>query len=282
MIMLLAAAAASSPTVLRPSGPWAVEYAQNMCVLSRPFGTGADRLIFAFKPAPNSDSGRLMLIRAAGREMAAQGKAHILLSDGSRPDWATFWSSAAKGNSLTAIDLRRSSLEPLFKGGSITIQAGKQINVAIHPSGMPNAMKALAKCESDLLTQWGMDEAAQAAMAKLPEREGKPFFRPDDYPDDLLDKGIQGSVGVLMNVDERGQLINCRAVETSGTPVLDEATCNVLRKRARFRPAISRDGEPMAALTYWRVTWQIADGYTYEMNPANTANSPPAGMPPVN
>jgi TonB family protein len=126
-----------------------------------------------------------------------------------------------------------------------------------------------------------MDEASQAALARLPEKLGN-FFRPDDYPDDLLDKGIQGSVGVLMTVDGSGQLTDCRTVETSGTPALDQVTCDVLRKRARFKPALSRDGKAMAALTYWRVNWQIADGYTYELNTGPKMGPVSTGMPPIN
>jgi len=282
ILTLLAFSALRPPIVVHPSGPWAVEYAQNMCVLTRPFGTGADRVIFAFKPAPNSDSGRIMLIRSASGSTVAQGKAEILLSDGSRPAWAYFWSAASKGNSLTAIDLPRSSLAPLFRGGSLTVRAGKQLNYTLMPTGTAKAIEALSKCEADLLKSWGMDEAAQAALAKLPEREGEPFFRPDDYPEDLLTKGVQGSVGILMSVDEAGRLTECRAVETSGTPALDEATCNVVRKRARFRPAQRKDGKPMAALTYWRVNWQIADSYTYELNPGTTTSTPASTMAPVN
>lgn len=258
------------PKLLQPSGPWTVEYAKNMCVLSRSFGVGKDRTIFAFKPAPNSNSGRLMLIQS-GEALRVRSKAEIILSDGSRPPWASFWHASSKGTRLTAIDVPRTSLEPLFAGGSISIRASKDLNLEIAPTGMPKAIEALSKCEADLLKTWGMDEVAQASLAKAPERIGN-FFKADDYPTDLVDQGVQGTVGVVMNVDDHGQLTNCRIVETSGTPELDEATCGVLRKRAKFNPAVNRDGAAMAALTYWRVNWQIEDGFTYSTG----GLSPPA------
>lgn len=281
-VFLLAATASAAPTVLHPSGPWAAEYAQDMCVLSRSFGTGENRLLFAFKPAPNSDSARLMLLRSAKGSRVTPGKANIQLSDGSRPPWANFWSASTKGNNLMAIDLPRSSLQPLFRGGSITIQAGRQLNVSIVPTGMAKAIEALGRCESDLLKKWGMDETAQAALAKHPERLGGSVFRSEDYPDDLLKRGIQGWVGVVLSVDERGQATDCRAVETSGTPTLDETTCTIMRKRAKFRPALDRQGKPMAALTYWRVNWLIEDSFSYELNPGPGARPASTALPPVN
>lgn len=269
--------AAAPGSVLQPSGPWSVEYAQSMCVLSRPFGTGEQRLIFGFKPAPYADQARLFLIRQAGREPRGIGKADIRLSDGSRPSWANFMSASAKGLSLTSIDVPRSSLEPLFDGGSIAIRVGKRIDVALAPTGMRKAVEALAKCETDLLKSWGMDEAEQAALAALPVSNVHGLFRSDDYPMDLLERGVQGSVGFLMIVDAAGALQECRVIETSGTPALDEATCAVIRRRGRFQPAQDHQGKPMAALTYQRVNWQIAGGYSYELQ--NDLSAPAAMLP---
>lgn len=267
-------AALSPPAVLHPSGPWAVEYGKNMCVLSRAFGTGNAKIYFAFKPAPNSNSGRIMLIRMGAHGQQKQTKAEIILSDGSRPPWANFWHAVSKGTSLTAIDLPRSSLAPLLAGGSITIRAGKDLNLSIVPTGMSKAVDALAKCEADLLKTWGMDEAAQSSLAKLPEPIGNfsNFFKPDDYPENLLMDGVQGSVGVVIDVDSQGLATNCRIVETSGTDGLDQATCKALRKRAKFKPALSHTGAAMASLTYWRVNWQIVDDYRYSTG----GLSPPA------
>lgn len=87
---------------------------------------------------------------------------------------------------------------------------------------------------------------------------------------------------MVLSVDERGQATDCRAVETSGTPALDETTCTIMRKRAKFQPALDHEGKPMAALTYWRVNWLIEDSFSYELNPGPSARPASTGSPPVN
>ena len=55
--VLLAGNALAKPVppakLLTPSGKWAIEYAKDMCALNRKFGSGADEVLLAIKPAPN-------------------------------------------------------------------------------------------------------------------------------------------------------------------------------------------------------------------------------------
>lgn len=279
-VMVICSALLASPgfadsVSLAPSGQWAVEYGKDMCVLSRPFGEGKQRVIFSLKPAPNSDQARIMLIRQAGREDPLAGKAEVRFSDGSVPAWSQGKSATAKGIGLTSIDLPRSSLAPLEKGGSISIRFGRKTDLTLTPRDMSSAVKAWAKCEADLLKTWGMDETAQAAMASIPYRTDKgSLFNSDDYPDRLLNRGVQGTVGALLTVDAQGNVADCRAVEPSGTPELDQHTCRIFRQRARYQPAVDRDGKPMAALAFQRVNWMIGDSWFFTVNPGAPTSAP--------
>ena len=257
-------------TLLAPSGKWTIEYAKDMCVLTRAFGTGSDAILFALKPAPNSDQARIMLIRKTPTQSPHVGTAIVRLSDGSVPSYAQAKSSWAKGVSLTAIDLPRSSLDPLIAGGTITIRFGGKINATFAPTGMAAAVKQLGACERDLLTGWGMTVEAQDAIAQLPRLDLRPLFRNDDYPNNLLNAGVQGSVGALMRVDATGAVDDCKAIEQSGTAQLDDVTCQILRKRAKYQPAIDRLGKPVPALIFYRINWMIADEWG-----SSTDSAPP-------
>jgi hypothetical protein len=265
-----------APTPIAPSGKWSIEYGKDMCVLSRTFGSGKDQLMFALKPAPNSDQMRLLLLHKTGLETPHAGNAWVRLSDGSSPKYAQARSQWAKGLSLTAIDLPRSSLDPLVAGGTITIAFGPKINYTIAPTAMAAAVKALGACERDLLKNWGMDEAAQDALARPPAGGAAGLFKSDDYPDKLVEQGVQGSVGALLTVDAAGTVSDCRAIEPSGTPELDTVTCTIFKTRAKYRPAVDRSGKAVPALTYYRVNWVIADDWGFNVSPTNAV--PPATM----
>lgn len=265
------------PTPLIPQGKWSVEYAANMCVLSRMFSDGKTSVQLSLKPSPNSDQARLMLIEKGKRRAPLSGAADVRLSDGSRPDRAQGRTAWKEGIALTSIDLKRSALAPLDSPqGSIIVRFGKATNYHIAPGGMKSAWKALATCERDLLKSWGMDEAAQDRLARMPV--GKPgWFTARDYPARLVEQGVQGSVGAVVSVGADGRVTNCRAAEPSGTAELDSKTCEVMTKRAVFDPALDRDGKPMAALVFYRVNWLIED--SWEFSPGSDAPGAPFAPP---
>lgn len=279
-VLLLASNAPAKPTpaakLLVPSGKWAVEYAKEMCVLNRKFGSGADEMLLAIKPAPNSDQARIMVLRKASKSNIRTGTATVRYSDGSIPSYAMASSGWANGMVLTAIDLPRSSLAPLVAGGKIAIRFGPGLNHEFAPTAMAAAMQALAKCERDLLKGWGMTEAAQDAIATMPKVDYTKLFTNRDYPDKLVEKGIQGSVGALLTIDSNGAVSACRAIESSRTVELDELTCAIFLKRARYEPAIDKSGKAVPALSYYRVNWMIDDGggASYETSSAASSSLP--------
>jgi protein TonB len=44
---------------------------------------------------------------------------------------------------------------------------------------------------------------------------------------------------------------------SSGSRSLDNATCRILRSRARFTPAKGSNGQPMADTYSQRITWRL-------------------------
>lgn len=79
-----------------------------------------------------------------------------------------------------------------------------------------------------------------------PNRPLKPlapgrWIGPGDYPVQALREGIEGRVRVSLEVDPRGRVADCTILESSGSNVLDERTCLLLSRKARFDPPT--DGE---------------------------------------
>lgn len=62
---------------------------------------------------------------------------------------------------------------------------------------------------------------------------------PVEYPPDLYSQGIEGTVVLLLYVDERGQVVpeSTRVAEGSGHPRLDSAALNGVA-RMQFAPAV--------------------------------------------
>lgn len=63
-----------------------------------------------------------------------------------------------------------------------------------------------------------------------------------DYPAAALWAGAQGLVRYVLEVDATGKVVRCGIAESSGSSLLDSATCALLRRRGRFFPALDAEG----------------------------------------
>lgn len=85
------------------------------------------------------------------------------------------------------------------------------------------------------------------------------LFSSDDYPVAALREEQQGMVAFTLSIDPRGLVSNCVIARSSGSASLDDATCRVLQRRARFDPARDIDGKPVADLYSGRIKWVLPD-----------------------
>lgn len=132
----------------------------------------------------------------------------------------------------------------------------------------PDAKKALAfrKMQRDQMAQLNA-EAAQARANKLAALRASPttgasepkFSRPPAISsDDIPRRSEGGTVGYELGVDEVGAVVSCRVV-ASANAALDQATCALLRRRARFEPARDEKGMPVASTYRNKITWPAAE-----------------------
>lgn len=63
-----------------------------------------------------------------------------------------------------------------------------------------------------------------------------------DYPEELREQGVQGTVTVRYTVDENGKVTDAGVARSSGSDVLDDAALRAIR-RFRYRPA-QQNGQP--------------------------------------
>lgn len=76
-----------------------------------------------------------------------------------------------------------------------------------------------------------------------------------DYPTEGYRQRLSGTVIAELQVDEKGAPASCTVVTSSGSELLDNASCNGWRKRATFIPASDADGNPTLGRFTVRKTW---------------------------
>jgi len=81
----------------------------------------------------------------------------------------------------------------------------------------------------------------------------------DDYPSRALREERQGTVGVRLAIGPDGRTTNCTVTSSSGHGDLDAEACRLLMRRAKFKPAVGTDGQPMVDSWSSRFVWRIPE-----------------------
>ena len=106
---------------------------------------------------------------------------------------------------------------------------------------------------ADAYQQMGDFTQVRADRAKLlqllkDEQTAHPkrlLFTIDDYPPEALRNKWHGTVVADLTVNTEGHVTACSIVRSSGHPILDQRTCEVLTTRATFRPWTDAKGKPV-------------------------------------
>jgi protein TonB len=83
------------------------------------------------------------------------------------------------------------------------------------------------------------------------------WFTNLDYPSDALGAGAQGvtEFQILIGID--GKPKSCQILKSAGHPSLDKATCKIVMRRGRWKPALDDSGQAVESRFSSRFTWII-------------------------
>ena len=95
--------------------------------------------------------------------------------------------------------------------------------------------------------------SAQSAKGDL-----RSLFSADDYPASAQAAGAEGTVRAELTIGADGRVVSCNISQSSGNSSLDQATCNILRRRAKFTPARDSNGNPTTdTVSTPPIRWQL-------------------------
>jgi periplasmic protein TonB len=84
------------------------------------------------------------------------------------------------------------------------------------------------------------------------------FNGADDYPASAQAAGAEGTAQATITIGADGRVTGCTINRSTGNSALDSATCNIIRRRAKFVPARDSNGNPTAdTLQTPPITWRL-------------------------
>src|SRR5689334_8871639 len=95
--------------------------------------------------------------------------------------------------------------------------------------------------------------SAQSAKGDL-----RSLFSADDYPAAAQAAEAQGTAQATLTISPSGQVVGCSLIKSTGNGSLDSATCNILRRRAKFTPARDSNGNATTdTVTTPPIVWRL-------------------------
>jgi TonB family protein len=160
------------------------------------------------------------------------------------------------------------------KGSSLHVYLGDDRIDNLSLDGTADALVAVNQCLVKVRQEIAEQKAYEARYANLPRdpfaaakpvgpREPVPvnqaWITGSDYRSSMISAGVEGRVGFRLVVNITGRSDSCEIAESSGNPELDQLTCTLVTRRARFRPAIDAEGNEVPGVFEGSVNWTIPD-----------------------
>jgi TonB family protein len=119
--------------------------------------------------------------------------------------------------------------------------------------------------------------ASGLRIRAAPQIDPALWFADGDYPPAALRAEQEGRVGLLLEIAGDGRVDVCSILSSSRVEGIDSASCRLLIRRARFTPALGRDGKP--APDRWNVSieWKLPTDIVYSVRSGGTCDD--CGLP---
>lgn len=95
------------------------------------------------------------------------------------------------------------------------------------------------------------------AVGASPKGKRANWITTEDYPGSAQRANEEGTTAIRVQIDGEGKVTTCAVTSSSGSAALDDATCKLYQRRARFNPAKDAAGNPIATTYSDRVRWQL-------------------------
>jgi len=245
---------------LQPVKGWVLDYAEAQCLAYRDYGSAANPITLAIRPAPNGETYEILVIRRSpAPEFAEELSGSVDFGSGPIKAWLLHYRSDKTKLDVFQFRITAAEMAQARAASAVTLQIKGAPDFAFALKTIPQLLSGLQACTADLMKYWNMDAAKQEATATSAKGDVRGVFSGDDYPWEALSRGQEGTARYLLLIDEKGGVAACHVLKPSGVPVLDAMGCVVIQKRAKFTPAKDANGKPMRSTTVTPpVAWRIA------------------------
>jgi hypothetical protein len=244
---------------LEPTSEWTLQAEPDRCRITRDFGEGDNQTTLSLEKGLSGSGFNLVVIGAQvdkpysdwvrfqfGPDEKVNNRKFVAGKTPNGKPMATIPSATFAPR--VEEEYRTFARDKLDKGrlGAIQTLAVKLVAAApfeLKVGAMDLPMIALSRCMDERRAEFSIEHAK---FASHPEPSGSAgtWITSADYPTDLLLNRVGTLVEFSLVVDDQGTPNFCEIKPSTRPQRIDETLCAKLLQRARFSPALNKDGEP--------------------------------------
>ena len=96
-------------------------------------------------------------------------------------------------------------------------------------------------------------------VAARPRNNPAEWVTTSDYRSAWIRREMTGTAQFRLDIAANGQVENCRITRSTGHSALDQATCSLIQKRARFEPARNASGDAVTGSYASAIRWDLPE-----------------------
>lgn len=105
----------------------------------------------------------------------------------------------------------------------------------------------------------GLGGATVNAMQAAPRNDPARWVTDSDYRSRWIREGLYGTARFRLEIAANGKVSDCTITQSTGHAVLDQATCELIARRARFTPATDSSGAATGGTYVSSIRWVLPD-----------------------
>ncbi len=249
--------------VYQPHSPWNIDYGKASCDLKRIFKSETNQVQLQITQSFDLGGASFYLVmKPADKKRYWETEVNFSIDETGAKLRANGQFLRIRDENLLVLQIHGfeiNFLENLPIDATLRLKAKRHPEIALKLTGMNAVDDALKQCQRNLYEAFGVDYNQVELLQRQPRPSRNPgrWVEAIDYPTEALKKNWEGTVRFMLHIDARGQPEKCTILESSGHQSLDDHACKMLRKRARFVPALNKDGLPVKSNWISAVRWHI-------------------------
>ena len=96
-------------------------------------------------------------------------------------------------------------------------------------------------------------------VAAKPRNDPSRWLSNNDYRPSWARQELTGTARFRLEIAATGKVTGCTVTGSTGHPELDQATCSLVTRRAKFEPARGKQGEPVSGTYSGSVAWRLPE-----------------------